>query len=142
MRDIIPCYVVPPLVGLFAFLQARSVSRVYRQCQSWNEAKGTILSSRVIGWGRGKSAEVLYEFFIPDRVLGGNICPPGCQASNASAYLKRYPQGQAVTVYYDPDSHQSYLELPKKRTIALWGFLGAVGTAFPLLYLAWLEMLK
>ena len=98
---------------------------------------------KVSGFGKGRSAYVLYEFVVNTKLIGSRICAPGCEESDPNVYVRCYTVGKEIRVHYDPtDPQNCLLELPSDRAIKGWSLMTAIGLVFPLLYLVWLEYIK
>jgi hypothetical protein len=101
-----------------------------------------VVDSRVVGWGRTRSAVIVYEYLTPDLYVGSRICPTSCADRNPKVYLKRYPKDAVVTVHFDPaNPSESYLELPSPRAIWGWKALSGICLSFPLVFLGWIRVL-
>lgn len=141
-KDIFIATIVPLIVGIYAILRARSLSRLRAQTASWIQSKGFIREAKIVGWGRGRVAAIVYEYYTPDKRFGSRICPVGCEMSDPRIYLRRYPPGQEVDVFFDPQSHHlSFLELPSGQIIKAWQTMAGIGFTFPIFYLIWLLFL-
>ncbi len=89
-----------------------------RQSASWPTTEGRILSSdvkkgiyrgtRIWGTGISYGAAISYEYslngesFSSNKVLFGEVS--GVSGDAARAYVKKYPKGTRVSVFYDPDN--------------------------------------
>jgi len=101
-----------------------------------------VVDSRVVGWGRARSAVIVYEYLTPELYVGARICAAGCEVRNPKVYLKRYPKDAVVTVHFDPvNPSESFLELPSPRAIRGWKALSGICLAFPLVFLGWIRAL-
>lgn len=106
---------VSPFVALAWFFSRRSkeAKAALQASQSWPTIKGKIIKSRVEVQG-GKSARVLprviYEYSVNNQLYRSEQIKAGDKflriqiGGSRTAYdtVDRYPEGAAVTVYYDP----------------------------------------
>jgi hypothetical protein len=111
-----------PFVAIFWYIKKRSdqAGAMRQASQTWHMTTGKVIKSRVEvsgGETTSVSPHVLYEYEVYGRTYQGQQIKAGDQFmrtySSRSAYdtVDRYPEGAAVTVYYDPaDPQQSALE--------------------------------
>lgn len=107
----------------------------------WIEARGTILSSRLVEQRLGPAQpEVRYEFSVNGAPrVSKQIWPgtsvvdfPFVQASAANAVVQQFPQGAPITVWVKPEGDQSALVRGPKRA-AIWTAI----SLFVLLFGGW-----
>jgi hypothetical protein len=126
-----------PFVALMA-LAALSKAIDYRKASSWTATSGRILSSTIQVrrhrfQGEAETVEnapaVEYEFSIGARSYRGSRIGIGDDSggANAETTLARYPQGAAVTVFYDPnDPRNCVLERSGPQGVTTLGCAGAL----------------
>ena len=104
----------------------------------WSAASGYVVSSEVVGSGKGRRPEIKYEYTVNgrghtgDRILiGPDPMGGGMGIPSPGELIRRYPEGKAVRVFYDPDDPiRSVLEPGIGRIPVL---LTAIGVFFLLL---------
>ncbi|NIS81780.1 MAG: DUF3592 domain-containing protein [Anaerolineales bacterium] len=108
------------LWGLYSIIQGIRLFQLAGQTRAWPSTLGIVKESRVHKrFSAGDSTEyqplVRYTFsyrgqeFESDQIFLG--AKQFSRPSKALPYVQRYPEGQSVTVYYNPqDPYQSVLE--------------------------------
>jgi hypothetical protein len=108
---------VLPFVAIFWYIAKRSKqAKTMREAsQAWQIAAGKVIKSRVeVSGGDHTSVtpRVIYEYEVYGQRYQGDQIRAGDQfmrvSSSRSAYdtVDRYPEGAAVTVYYNPNNPQ------------------------------------
>ncbi|MCB0354700.1 MAG: DUF3592 domain-containing protein [Bdellovibrionales bacterium] len=129
------------MVGVGAILYAAYLRLRAWSSQSWRKAKGTILrSSRVeehtssgdSGPGVIVKAEIEYEYRVDSKKYTGDaICIGGEFFTSfegaASRFLRRYPEGKEVSVYYNPHSPK---DCCLERRSEAWWLTALIGLGF------------
>ncbi len=142
-KDTIFAVFFPLFIASVGLYHTSRLRRVKLDTKSWLTTQGRILDFRIVGFGKARSALVLYEFTVNTKLIGSRICAPGCELSDPAKYRQKYAVGCEILVHYDPSDPQNcMLELPSEMAIRCWTTLVYIGFTFPLLYLIWLEYIE
>lgn len=145
------CIFIPMLLfGILCIVFGLKDGDIVREVATWPSTTGTIIASSYEMSGSGEETrytiKVQYTFEVDGKELQGNKLFPG-RSQRAYAHrrevdkaLGRYPEGQKVTVYYDPEqpSRAGLLREPEISTLfgvglgAFFGFIGLCGTLIAL----------
>jgi Protein of unknown function (DUF3592) len=142
------------LVGLVPIWLARRTFAKDRAISKWPRAPGTVTSATVrASSGRSKDPQgyyreytvyqpvVQFTYTVDGRVLQGDRLARSVVSSTTRPDLSRYPAGQGVMVYYDPDDPSTgYLEVHRSTGAVFLTCFGAlfvfVGVLVPTLVLS------
>lgn len=142
-KDTFIALFLPTILTAFAFTRARNLQKLGHETKRWVTTRGRVLDAKIVGWGRSRHAQILYEYNAPTKLVGSQLCAPGCEESDPNIYIRWYTIGKEIHVHYNPtDPQQCLLELPNERAIKSWKRLTAIGLTFPFFYLLWLQYLK
>ncbi len=136
------------MAGVGAIIKKILLSRELERALSWPRAEGEITKSKITmkesnsGMDQANKtykAEITYKYTAGKKSYRNNrICVGGqLQLSlrgKAEDYCERYPVGQTVTVYYDPDNPSDSCLERREETSTLYLAIGAlfaiIGIAF------------
>ena len=136
------------IIGLGLFLPARTARTHDQVRQNWPKAKGTVMSAEVVQTQALAAkpsdsedqfdASVKYQFRSEGQLhFGAAISHPRYlyTKDEAERIVSRYPVGNPVTVYYNPENPQeSYLEIHNTAKYYRTGIAIIVAGGMVLLY--------
>jgi Protein of unknown function (DUF3592) len=113
-------------------LYVLTVSITARQSRQWPATSGEVLSSKVVGSIKQRKPEVRYVYTVNGHRHTGNriMIGPGPRNGglgipSAREYIRRYPKGRGVTVYFNPENPaESVLEPGMNRVVMLLLLVG------------------
>jgi hypothetical protein len=126
-------------VAVFVLFKKWQLSQQVNASLSWPQTTGEITASALSEESSGTydspnrtyRANIRYRYKVGSRLLSGDkICVGGqLQLSlrgKAEAYLRQYPQGKSVTVYYNPRNPSDAVLETREETSWLYLLIGVV----------------
>ena len=118
-------FLIIGVFGILFFLVSLPASiaelRTANQALHWPTVKGEVVVSNIVsGSTGGKSlhvrANVRYRYTVKEKdYISGNIDSVGyAQAGIDINYVKKYPKGKQVSIYYNPDNPAQAILEPQK----------------------------
>ncbi len=113
-RTTVSVYITVPALlfigfGLFLIIRQLNTLEEYSRLKHWQKTQAIIEKTQIVGQ-RAIRPQIWYRYRADDSLFAGtsNLETPGFGGRNnrkqtARNILKAYPQGDSVTVYYNPD---------------------------------------
>jgi hypothetical protein len=118
------------IIAMFTFIVSKeNVKAIFTDFSLYKTTSGEVVSSTVVyksGLGGSWHFEIAYRYTVLGREFSSNkvhYLNTGESLSDdyARSYVKKYPVGKVVTVFYNPDQpQQAVLEPDKRSNSSLW----------------------